>query len=300
MTFVAGAAFHSFTHLQALRDEGEPFAKICASKRSRCGAVRIVLLAVNPLRRSCALAVALCQFVLSLANPLRRLRVLGRSRCGAVRICLAGGPLRRSCESTRACCGACELVLPSAIPLRRFCASKRSRCGAVQICLELGKPSAEILRVEALSLRRRANASCSWRTLCGDPARRSALARRRANASCSRRTLCEDPACRSALAVAPLGFLISLLANRCLDQSSGCNIATSKRKSSTRSPFLGSCLFWRPLPDWPHLPLVLATSASSALAASTLASSVAPIAASIHKVKSRIEAWETRDSGKTT
>ena len=34
--------------------------------------------------------------------------------------------------------------------------SKRSRCGAVRICLSLGEPSAEIVRVEALSLWRRA------------------------------------------------------------------------------------------------------------------------------------------------
>ena len=48
-------------------------------------------------------------------------------------------------------------VLRSACdPLRRSCASKRSRCGAVRICLSLGEPSAEIVRVEALSLWRRA------------------------------------------------------------------------------------------------------------------------------------------------
>ena len=64
--------------------------------------------------------------------------------------------------------------------------SKRSRCGAVRICLERGEPSAEIVRVEALSLWRRAN--LSW----------------------SRRTLCGDPACRSALAVAPCEFVLTL------------------------------------------------------------------------------------------
>ena len=37
-------------------------------------------------------------------------------------------------------------------PLRRSCASKRSRCGAVGTCLSLGEPSAEIVRVEALSI----------------------------------------------------------------------------------------------------------------------------------------------------
>ena len=41
-------------------------------------------------------------------------------------------------------------------PLRRSCASKRSRCGAVRICLSLGEPSAGIVRVEAVSLWRRA------------------------------------------------------------------------------------------------------------------------------------------------
>ena len=33
--------------------------------------------------------------------------------------------------------------------------SKRSRCGAVRICLEIGEPSEDIARVEALSLWRR-------------------------------------------------------------------------------------------------------------------------------------------------
>ena len=37
--------------------------------------------------------------------------------------------------------------------------SKRSRCGAVRICLEPDEPSAGIVRVEALSLWRRANLS---------------------------------------------------------------------------------------------------------------------------------------------
>ena len=41
-------------------------------------------------------------------------------------------------------------------PLRRSCVSKRSRCGAVPLLLSLGEPSAEIVRVEALSLWRRA------------------------------------------------------------------------------------------------------------------------------------------------
>ena len=70
----------------------------------------------------------------------------------------------------------CECVLSSANPLRRLHVSKRSRCGAVRICPTRGEPVAEILRIEALSLWRRANSSCSRQTLCGDPARRSALA----------------------------------------------------------------------------------------------------------------------------
>ena len=41
-------------------------------------------------------------------------------------------------------------------PLRRSCVSKCSRCGAARILLSLGEPSAEIVRVEALSLWRRA------------------------------------------------------------------------------------------------------------------------------------------------
>ena len=78
------------------------------------------------------------------------------------------------------------------------------------------------------------NSSCSRRSLCGDPACRSALAvapcefvlssanplqrscvpkRSRCgavqNTSCSRRSLCGDPACRSALAVAPCEFVLS-------------------------------------------------------------------------------------------
>ena len=174
------------------------------------------------------------------------------------------GPVRKKLSSMRQSrakwryVAPCELVLSSANSLRRLCASKRSRCGAVQMCLELGEPSAEIVRVEALSL---------WR---------------RANLSCSRGTLCVDPAYRNALAVVPCEFrsicLLSLLAKRCLEvvswfarllsrshavsgstclvrgssglkiatfnyesstrrafQSSGCKIATSTRKSSTRS-----------------------------------------------------------------
>ena len=41
-------------------------------------------------------------------------------------------------------------------PRATLCASKRSRCGAVRIGLSLGEPSAEIVRVEAFSVWRRA------------------------------------------------------------------------------------------------------------------------------------------------
>ena len=95
----------------------------------------------------------------------------------------------------------CEFVLTLTNPLRRSCVSKRSRCGAVRICLERGEPSAEIVRVEALSLWRRAN--LSW----------------------SRRTLCGDPACRSALAVAPCEFILSAanpLRRSCVSKRSRC------------------------------------------------------------------------------
>ena len=49
-----------------------------------------------------------------------------------------------------------RFLLAARDPLRRSRASKRSRCGAVRICLSLGEPSAEIVRVEVLSLWRRA------------------------------------------------------------------------------------------------------------------------------------------------
>ena len=57
--------------------------------------------------------------------------------------------------------GFLRLLRSARDPLRRSCVSKRSRCGAVRICLSLGEPSAEIVRVEALSLWRRAIYSCS-------------------------------------------------------------------------------------------------------------------------------------------
>ena len=64
----------------------------------------------------------------------------------------------RACRSALAV-APCEFVLSPMNPLRGSCVSKRSRCGAVRICLERGEPSAGIVRVEALSLWRRANLS---------------------------------------------------------------------------------------------------------------------------------------------
>ena len=49
-----------------------------------------------------------------------------------------------------------RFLLAARDPLRKSCASKRSRCGVVRICLSLGEPFAEIVRVEAFSLWRRA------------------------------------------------------------------------------------------------------------------------------------------------
>ena len=114
-------------------------------------------------------------------------------------------------------CGAVQIVLSSANP--RACRN----CGVVRICLELGEPSAEIVRVEAFSLWRRANLSWSRRTLCGDracqsalsvapcefalssvnPLRRSCVSKRSCcgcgavQISRARRTLCRDRACRN-------------------------------------------------------------------------------------------------------
>ena len=166
-----------------------------------------------------------------------------RSRCGAVRICLERGEpsaeivrvealsLWRRANlswSRRTLCGdrarrsalavaPCEFVLSAANPLRRSCVSKRSRCGAVRICLDLGEPSAEILRVEALSL---------W---C------------RANLSWSRRALCGDRACRIALAVAPCTSVLSPmnpLRRSCVSKRSRCGAV---RFSCSRNG-LWSCL----------------------------------------------------------
>ena len=147
---------------------------------------------MNPLRGPCALAVAPCEFSTSPTNPLRRFCVSDRSRCGAVRILHAG---RRTLCENRACGSAlavalCEFARWPTNPLRGSCVSQRSRCGAVRgSCLSehsrcgavrtfyvADEPSAGIVRVGALALWRRANFLHRRRTLCGDYARRIALA----------------------------------------------------------------------------------------------------------------------------
>ena len=96
----------------------------------------------------------------------------------------------------------CECVLVPANPLRRLCVSKRSRCGVVRMCLELGEPSAEISRVEALLLSRRANAPCEC-VLVTAPAAKSQLVTGSALPQLrldSRKFTCKEevPSCNSA------------------------------------------------------------------------------------------------------
>ena len=138
--------------------------------------------------RQIALAVAPCEFSTWPANPLRRLRVssalavapcefLARSRCGAVRFFYVARELCGDCARRIALAVApCEFQSSPTNPLRRLCVSNRSRCGAVRILKLVDEPSAEIARVESLSLWRRANFKSRRRTLCGDCACRIALA----------------------------------------------------------------------------------------------------------------------------
>ena len=72
---------------------------------------------------------------------------------GFLRFLLAArDPLRRFAWSRFKNWGFLRFLRCARDPLRRSCASKRSRCGAVRICFSLGEPSAEIVRVEVLSL----------------------------------------------------------------------------------------------------------------------------------------------------
>ena len=80
--------------------------------------------------------------------------------------------------------------------------SERSRCGAVRFFYVADEPSAEIMRVRALSL---------WR---------------HANLHAGRRTLCADRACRIVLAVAPCEFACwptNPLRESCVSDRSRCS-----------------------------------------------------------------------------
>ena len=123
----------------------------------------------------------------------------------------ARDPLRRFAWSRFKNCGLFTISAGARDPLRRSCASKRSRCGAVRICLSLGEPSAEIVRVEALSLWRRAI---------------FLLARETAFGSCL-------VVCAPAFAIRGRRFDSPLVRG-----SSGLKIAAFKYKRSTRSVLL--------------------------------------------------------------
>ena len=99
------------------------------------------------------------------------------------------------------------------------------------ICLARGEPSAEILRVEALSPWRRANLSWAWQTLCGDFACLRAVA-------VVRSEFCGDCARRSAFAVAPCEFVLSLanpLRRSCVSKLSLWCCASASCSRRTRS-----------------------------------------------------------------
>ena len=110
----------------------------------------------------------------------------------------------------------CGFATSPTNPLRRLRVSNRSRCGAVRICNFADEPFAEIVRVESLSLWRRADLQLRQRTLCGDCA-------------------------RIARAVAPRGiFLLVVLRRRGFDSplvrtSSGSRIAILKHQSIVRN-----------------------------------------------------------------
>ena len=134
-----------------------PLRRSCVSERSRCGAVRISKLADEPSAEIVRVG------SLSLWRR-ANFKADRQTLCGdcACRIALAVAP--------------CEFQSSPTNPLRRLCVSDRSRCGAVRISKLADEPSAEIVRVGALSLWRRANLHAGRRTLCGDCACRSALA----------------------------------------------------------------------------------------------------------------------------
>ena len=134
-----------------------PLRGSCVSERSRFGAVRTFYVADET---SAGIVRVGALSLWRRANFLRGRRTLCGDR--ACRSALAAAP--------------CELSTWPTNPLRGSCVSERSRCGAVRICTLADEPSAGIVRVGALSLRRRANFLRGRRTLCGDRACRSALA----------------------------------------------------------------------------------------------------------------------------
>ena len=129
-------------------------------------------------------------------------RSCAKSSCSRRTLC--GDPACRSAVAV----APCKFVLSSANPLRRSRVSKRSRCGAVRMRLALDEPSAEMLRVEALSLWRRSIFLC----------------------------ICLRSGVGSCLVVRASAFTIALcLGFTCLVRgSSGLKIATFSCESSTR------------------------------------------------------------------
>ena len=120
-------------------------------------------------------------------------------------------------------------------PLRRSCASKRSRCGAVRICLSLGEPSAEIVRVEALLLWRRAIFSPLVRGSSG--LKIAAFKYNRSTRSVWKIVTFKCGACSAAQA-GKSQLLSANVVRGAHPRSSGLKIATFTYKRSTRSVLL--------------------------------------------------------------
>ena len=138
--------------------------------------------------------------------------------------------------------------------------SKRSRCGAVRICLDLGEPSAEILRVEALAV-----APCEFVLSPMNPLRGSCVSDR---SRCGAVRICLEPDEPSAeiVRVEALSLwrrAIFLLAKRLLEVVSWCARLLSQSRGpgsippgprqlrlAVEAPKPGSCDAWR---DGRHL-----------------------------------------------
>ena len=122
-----------------------PLRVSCVSHRSRCGAVRIFNVVCQPSPGTVRVE------SLSLwrrANSKARLPTLCGDR--VCRIALVVAP--------------CEFSTSFANPRRGSCLSNRSRCGAARILKLVSQPSAGIVRVESLSMWRRANLKALRRT----------------------------------------------------------------------------------------------------------------------------------------